>query len=272
MWVIVTIVRVSGSLLLIVGYGVRGVFGWRRNTGCEDCWSNCCNGEGWEDQWKKESQRETRRLDAFEKSWTDLCKYLLLRDIYFKCLIIHRVLSFPYCRLGLWSCWSYYWQPYQLVTPLNLPSPRLRQYFLPELLHVIISKPSTFLTANISAQIAQEQPPAPPPTLDEVDVTRHREITSKAVSAILLLILKWFKVSRKPYFFICSYWHANWSPQDVMKFHELACVLLDTNCLLLILKMFGMQEVSASVVSKADSPENKYMPSLRSWCRLLITL
>jgi hypothetical protein len=45
--------------------------------------------------------------------------------------------------------------------------------------------------------LAQEPPPAPPPTLDEIDVTRHREITSKAVSAILLLILKWFKVSRR---------------------------------------------------------------------------
>jgi Domain of unknown function (DUF3402) len=50
---------------------------------------------------------------------------------------------------------------------------------------------------NIDDLTAQEAPPAPPPTLDEIDVTRHREITSKAVSAILLLILKWFKVSRK---------------------------------------------------------------------------
>ncbi|OSX60316.1 hypothetical protein POSPLADRAFT_1047779 [Postia placenta MAD-698-R-SB12] len=85
-----------------------------------------------------------------------------------------------------------------------------------------------------------EQPPAPPPTLDEIDVIRHREITSKAVSAILLLVLKWFKVSH------------------VMKFHHLGQQLLDTNCLLLILKMFGLQEVSVTVVSKADSPENNF--------------
>ncbi|KAK2466465.1 hypothetical protein APHAL10511_002107 [Amanita phalloides] len=88
--------------------------------------------------------------------------------------------------------------------------------------------------------VVQEQPPQPPPTLDEIDVTRHREITSKAVSAILLLVLKWFKVSH------------------VMKFHQLGQHLLDTNCLLLILKMFGLQEVSNSVVSKADSPENNF--------------
>ena len=37
----------------------------------------------------------------------------------------------------------------------------------------------------------------PPPSIDEIDVIRHREITSKAVSAIILLTLKWFKVSRK---------------------------------------------------------------------------
>uniref|UniRef100_A0A8H7XWJ5 N1221-domain-containing protein n=1 Tax=Psilocybe cubensis TaxID=181762 RepID=A0A8H7XWJ5_PSICU len=86
----------------------------------------------------------------------------------------------------------------------------------------------------------QEQPPTTLPTLDDIDVTRHREITSKAVSAILLLVLKWFKVSH------------------VMKFHHLGQHLLDTNCLLLILKMFGLQEVTNSVVSKADSPENNF--------------
>ena len=48
-----------------------------------------------------------------------------------------------------------------------------------------------------SFNLAPEQPPPPPPTLDDLDVTRHREITSKAVSAILLLTLKWFKASRK---------------------------------------------------------------------------
>jgi hypothetical protein len=47
-----------------------------------------------------------------------------------------------------------------------------------------------------------------------------------------------------------------------MKFHHLGQILLDTNCLLLILKIFGMQEVSASVVSKADSPENEYVREL----------
>lgn len=33
-------------------------------------------------------------------------------------------------------------------------------------------------------------------SLEETDIMRHREITSKAVSAILILTLKWFKTSR----------------------------------------------------------------------------
>ncbi|KAH9918243.1 N1221-domain-containing protein [Epithele typhae] len=62
---------------------------------------------------------------------------------------------------------------------------------------------------------ALEQMPPKPATLDETDVTRHREVTSKAL-------------------------------------------LLDTNCLLLILKIFGLQEVSTAIVSKADSPEHNF--------------
>ncbi|ETW83843.1 HAM-2, protein required for hyphal anastomosis [Heterobasidion irregulare TC 32-1] len=74
----------------------------------------------------------------------------------------------------------------------------------------------------------------------DIDVTRHREVTTKAVSAILLLTLKWFKASH------------------VMKFHHLGQLLLDTNCLLLVMKMFGLQDVSASIVSKAESPNNNF--------------
>lgn len=33
-------------------------------------------------------------------------------------------------------------------------------------------------------------------SLEDTDINRHREITSKAVSAILILALKWFKTSR----------------------------------------------------------------------------
>lgn len=37
---------------------------------------------------------------------------------------------------------------------------------------------------------------APPPSPDELDASRSQEITAKAVSGILIMLLKWFKISR----------------------------------------------------------------------------
>jgi hypothetical protein len=76
----------------------------------------------------------------------------------------------------------------------------------------------------------------PPPTLEDIDIVRHREITSKAISGILLLLLKWFKVSH------------------VMKFNFLSQLLVDSNCLLLILKMFGLTEVNHQVRTVNEIP------------------
>lgn len=42
----------------------------------------------------------------------------------------------------------------------------------------------------------QSSEPPPDLSLEDIDILRHREITSKAVSAILILTLKWFKASR----------------------------------------------------------------------------
>lgn len=47
-----------------------------------------------------------------------------------------------------------------------------------------------------------------------------------------------------------------------MKFHYLSQLLVDSNCLLLILKMFGLQEVSTSVKMKNDRPDQKCVPPL----------
>ncbi|WWD17501.1 hypothetical protein CI109_101942 [Kwoniella shandongensis] len=82
-----------------------------------------------------------------------------------------------------------------------------------------------------------EMPPpenAPPPTREDVDIARHREITSKAVSAILLLMLKWFKASH------------------VLKFHYLAQLLFDSNCALLVLKMFGLTDLMTVVTTRNE--------------------
>ncbi|WFC99531.1 Factor arrest protein 11 [Malassezia yamatoensis] len=70
---------------------------------------------------------------------------------------------------------------------------------------------------------------APDPTLEDVDIVRHREILNKAISSLLLLCLRWFKVSH------------------VMKFEYLTQIMLDSNILLLILKMFGLQETSQAI-------------------------
>ncbi|KAI8446653.1 hypothetical protein BY996DRAFT_7797118 [Phakopsora pachyrhizi] len=91
------------------------------------------------------------------------------------------------------------------------------------------------VTASTNANGATEAEQAKPLlTIEDIDILRHREITSKAVSAILILTLKWFKVSH------------------VMKFHYLAQLLVDSNCLLLILKMFGLQEVAVQVKTTND--------------------
>ncbi|WRT66139.1 uncharacterized protein IL334_003092 [Kwoniella shivajii] len=90
----------------------------------------------------------------------------------------------------------------------------------------------------------QEVPPtqenAPPPTREEVDISRHREITSKAVSAILLLLLKWFKAS-----------HA-------LKFHHFAQLLFDSNCSLLVLKMFGLTDLLNIVQTKSEMEDANF--------------
>lgn len=104
---------------------------------------------------------------------------------------------------------------------------------------------------------------ADPPSdlsLEDCDILRHREITSKAVSAILILTLKWFKASR-------TFLSPPPAPierltdhsllADVMKFHYFSQLLVDSNCLLLILKMFGLQEVSTLVRIKHDRADYK---------------
>ncbi|CAG8505543.1 11339_t:CDS:10 [Acaulospora colombiana] len=71
-------------------------------------------------------------------------------------------------------------------------------------------------------------------TIEEVDIRRHREITSKAVSAILLLMLKHLKLNH------------------VLKFEYLSQLLVDANCLLLIFKILSMQDVSIVIKAKNE--------------------
>ncbi|KAI9827996.1 MAG: hypothetical protein M1819_006839 [Sarea resinae] len=70
--------------------------------------------------------------------------------------------------------------------------------------------------------------------IDELDSVRSQEITAKAVSGLLILLLKWFKISH------------------VLKFEYMTQLLLDSNYLPLILKLFAHQELERVVDSKTD--------------------
>jgi len=85
--------------------------------------------------------------------------------------------------------------------------------------------------------VAEGTPPeeAPAPTLEDLDIVRHREILNKGISALLLLCLQWFKVSHS------------------LKFEYLSQMLLDSNVLLLILKLFGLQEVGQTTRWRSEA-------------------
>ncbi|KAK2065615.1 N1221-domain-containing protein [Colletotrichum caudatum] len=87
---------------------------------------------------------------------------------------------------------------------------------------------------------AQSGPEPPEMTPEEVDAARSREITTKAITAILLLLLKWLRVSH------------------VLKFEYMTQLLLDSNYLPLVLKLFAHQDVQQVVDSKTDRLENSF--------------
>ncbi|KAL7625026.1 Factor arrest protein 11 [Parahypoxylon ruwenzoriense] len=77
-------------------------------------------------------------------------------------------------------------------------------------------------------------------SLEDLDATRCREIESKAATGIILLLLKWLKVSH------------------VLKFEYLAQLLLDSNYLPLVLKLFAHQDIQQVVDSKTDRLEHSF--------------
>ena len=83
--------------------------------------------------------------------------------------------------------------------------------------------------------------PLPPPaprvnelSIEELENVRSREISQKAVSAIIFLLLKWFKISH------------------VLKFEYFTQLLLDSNYLQLTLKYFAHQNLEDLVGVKYD--------------------
>ncbi|KJZ80566.1 hypothetical protein HIM_00416 [Hirsutella minnesotensis 3608] len=75
---------------------------------------------------------------------------------------------------------------------------------------------------------------------EEVDAARTREITAKAMTGILILLLKWLRISH------------------VLKFEYFTQLLLDSNYVPLVLKLFAHQDIQHVVDSKMDRLENSF--------------
>ncbi|KAG0640215.1 hypothetical protein HOY80DRAFT_1009130 [Tuber brumale] len=129
---------------------------------------------------------------------------------------------------------------------------------LPQLQSFVIVLLKVIL-ANLNAPPMQLPLPPPPPgsqqvsfadkeereadekrRLDEADAQRIREITSKAVSAILMGMLKWFRVSH------------------VLKFEYLTQLLLDSNYLPLVLRLLNQQDIVQTVTTKTDRKDMSF--------------
>lgn len=78
------------------------------------------------------------------------------------------------------------------------------------------------------------------PSDSDVDEARSKEIAAKAVTGILITLLKWFKLSH------------------VLKFEYMTQLLLDSNYLPLVLKLFALQDVQQVVESKTDRIEHSF--------------
>lgn len=90
---------------------------------------------------------------------------------------------------------------------------------------------------------------------DELDRMRAEEISAKAVTGLLILLLKWFKVSRKD---------LKRFPRlrsnciiDILKFEYLTQLLVDANYVPLILKLLQTQDIERVVNYKCESEDWK---------------
>ena len=96
------------------------------------------------------------------------------------------------------------------------------------------TKSNSNMTQN---QTLPMPPPPPRPTemsLEDLDNVRSREISQKAISGAIFLLLKWFKVSH------------------VLKFEYMTQLLLDSNYVQLTLKYFAHQNLEDLVAFKYD--------------------
>ena len=110
---------------------------------------------------------------------------------------------------------------------------------------------SAHLNGMANGQLADNED-GTDPVVEELNGMRSREITSKAVSGVLLLLLKWFKISRKLRRCTTVLVATAHIYIDVLKYEYLTQLLLDANYLPLILKYFAHQDVDRAVDQKND--------------------
>lgn len=99
------------------------------------------------------------------------------------------------------------------------------------------------------------------PTNEELDTVRVQEVLDKAVSGTLMLILKWFKVSRKS-FDQTQAFNTNNLCSDILKYEYITQLLVDSSYVPLILKLLQLQEIEKVVNFKCEQEELKYVSHL----------
>jgi hypothetical protein len=99
----------------------------------------------------------------------------------------------------------------------------------------------TSSTIPLFQEADEETAPSTPGELETVmiDPARDKEILGKAITGILILMLKWFRVSRNSS-------HFQTDKKDVLKFEYLSQLLYDSNCHILIARLLS---IDASVLS-----------------------
>ncbi len=114
-------------------------------------------------------------------------------------------------------------------------------------------RPNPNLANGIPNGQSSESGDVPDVAAEELNAVRAREITSKAVSGSLLMLLKWFRISRKLSSSLFFFFGAQTSDllSDVLKFEYLTQLLLDANYIPLILKFFN-QDIDRAVEQRND--------------------
>lgn len=98
--------------------------------------------------------------------------------------------------------------------------------------------------------------------IEDLDRMRLREIRFKSISGSLLLLQKWFKRSRKCYIHGHGVLYSLLTLLDILKFEYLNQLLLDSNYVPLILKMFLHQDIDRAVAQKNDRDDMRYATSI----------